>query len=1161
MAWGPSSLHCRVLPMSFRTAAVVLLGVAGRVLLPAMPKWPLRDAPPPEPARNRRDSDPPADVPIRGCKRSAAGAGSEQSGGVGLATETRGEHALRHPGPSGLRACVRCRWYVMEPKWSLAFGKFSAPASPEARCWIAERPVRWGGSWGLGCTLCSEALTRNADGSADRSRGTAEQRRLGAKWARFEVRPAGLQADSFRNHRDSDVHKVALRAWQHPDEPVQFKLQASLSDDRLLSGSVPQVADWLRAWRAARTPQSWQAAAAKEQTEHFIRAVRSQPIGTRPLEMMALIMREVLREEKRAAIRESTSISLSFDDRAGFKLIRFRCDAAKSSLHSRTSVSGMVGCIQSLRGSSLADFADDYAERTVREIEKVIQVFCTPLGGSVDEDLLAKFFGSVRSIVADGALQKVAQYLQKAKMPNIVMICRDPAHMLRIAAKEPLVRSDRFGKQHERLFGKNGLLKSVQFSDNLQARLEDCQRVVLRHAGKQGGDLKHIMRHFSFANHRFESVNEPRRKYACCLQAVVLLLADIAGDTRRAKSERERAQESLDAMTAQDLLETGLAGDFAELAMETLREFDRSDRDPATSTTVLADFQDKARRLFVDGYILMEPDDPRLQTLTQIVLDQCSGCAEVRYGDRAKVIWTKTTKAECQQTLKEIGTIVEDMLGRINADFSPTDLYMQMEAMDLRAWASATSPGTGSVPASSRDKEPAKALALTRKARALHDALRLRWDAVRWASVVQAAVHEHRRDPSVDNRRVWARLVLLPDTHAAKRAAEELELLIRFYVSISDGTGDVERILGRHASFLACHGPGALSEACAELVTEGPASEEAVGTHGEQRHLLLTDFSRRCAAMWLALRGRRFGCYKQRVDKGKRSKLRFHGSLKAVKATTRAAMDNLVAQSRKTAVAGLADRRRTIAGHRRCDLLAGAAASAANASKPLLNFRKATEDTKRTKAKAGCWRGFDAQLPAARRKDGERLPHMVGAPRTQSVPASTPPRRRTDPRDTSQGQQCTPGASSPLDARTPPKTSKAAVVVVDDDLPKTKLTPEVLSAWLPAIADGKAVEVRKSKAKIKFRPAVHAPVMITISGDFESKHRGLTKSLRSICSRPSSKWREVRLGGQPVSDLHTLRSFLLSVQRRPLVCGVGSSLAEPLAMQGRVSRYGRPVAA
>lgn len=80
----------------------------------------------------------------------------------------------------------------------------------------------------------------------------------------------------------------------------------------------------------------------------------------------------------------------------------------------------------------------------------------------------------------------------------------------------------------------------------------------------QAPPLKHVLRHFSFAPQRFESFCGPRVKYACLLNAICVLLAHIAGDPRQPKDVRSRAEASLDAMTAQDVLECGLAADFAE---------------------------------------------------------------------------------------------------------------------------------------------------------------------------------------------------------------------------------------------------------------------------------------------------------------------------------------------------------------------------------------------------------------------------------------------------------------------------------------------------------------------------------------------------------------------------------------------------------------------
>jgi hypothetical protein len=235
---------------------------------------------------------------------------------------------------------------------------------------------------------------------------------------------------------------------------------------------------------------------------------------------------------------------------------------------------GLLGCIQCLRGSTLDDLADDYAQRAGREVLTLLERFCTPLGDAKDDALYDHVLQNVRAIVADGALQKVAAVLRHTAMPRVLLIQRDPAHVIRIACRDPLTRTGCFEAQHERLFGKKrGVLRTVQFSDSLQARLEACQRVVVSSRGTQGGSVKHVMRHFSFAPHRFESWTGPRRAYACCLHAVAMLLAEMAGDSRRKLAERRQAEEALAAMTPQNLLEVGLAADFGEVCMRSLRDY------------------------------------------------------------------------------------------------------------------------------------------------------------------------------------------------------------------------------------------------------------------------------------------------------------------------------------------------------------------------------------------------------------------------------------------------------------------------------------------------------------------------------------------------------------------------------------------------------------
>ena len=88
--------------------------------------------------------------------------------------------------------------------------------------------------------------------------------------------------------------------------------------------------------------------------------------------------------------------------------------------------------------------------------------------------------------------------------------------------------------------------------------------------GAHDGPVKHIMRHFTFAAHRFESQTDPRRRCVCKSNAIASVLADVAGDTRRSQDERDRAEAGLQYLTPQHILEDGLSADYAEIGTRSL---------------------------------------------------------------------------------------------------------------------------------------------------------------------------------------------------------------------------------------------------------------------------------------------------------------------------------------------------------------------------------------------------------------------------------------------------------------------------------------------------------------------------------------------------------------------------------------------------------------
>ena len=456
----------------------------------------------------------------------------------------------------------------------------------------------------MGCVLCADAAARRATAKRGEvplhQRGAEVGRRAGKRcppawrvtggWGRFDARPFHLQAEHIRTHSCTDKHKLVVRAFLCPAEPAVLALQANASDDELLRGAVPQPEDWLRNWRGIRNGDSWSSLELHSLTENWISQRRHRQVMRRAHAAMALVQREVLRMRKRDWIRESKSISLSFDDRKAHKLVVFNCDMpldhrGASGVPVRH---GMVGCLDMVHGESAESMDEDYAVRTCEKIMAMIKKFATPLGeSSPDAAVVAKFVDGTQSIVCDGAMQKTAVFLANRFFKGVLLVCRDPAHMVRIATQEPLVRSARFEEQNIRLFtGRHALLKDIQYSEQTQARMQAAQERVLVEKGEQGGGIKRVLRHFSVAMHRWESFAGPRKMYVCLLNAIFMMLADIYNEDRYPKWKRMEALKCLEAMTARDILECGVAADYSDLCLRCAGNSERN-RWVASSTEVL----------------------------------------------------------------------------------------------------------------------------------------------------------------------------------------------------------------------------------------------------------------------------------------------------------------------------------------------------------------------------------------------------------------------------------------------------------------------------------------------------------------------------------------------------------------------------------------------
>ena len=99
---------------------------------------------------------------------------------------------------------------------------------------------------------------------------------------------------------------------------------------------------------------------------------------------------------------------------------------------------------------------------------------------------------------------------------------------------------------------------------------------------------------------------------------------------------------------------------------------------------------------FVRGYILCDSGDGTTagvgaassvpKTITQIALEQCEDMLTVTVGTKRKSLWSRVSRGEALAVMGEINSVVQDVIDRLDADFTDNSLYLCFEAFDLSAW-------------------------------------------------------------------------------------------------------------------------------------------------------------------------------------------------------------------------------------------------------------------------------------------------------------------------------------------------------------------------------------------------------------------------------------------------------------------------------------------
>ena len=100
-------------------------------------------------------------------------------------------------------------------------------------------------------------------------------------------------------------------------------MQADEGDEALLKGHVPQPDDWLRVFSLVQDPVSFFKSAKQCQLDAYI-SIRRASVTRFAMKKLISVLAEIVRRKKRAWILQASHICVAMDDKAPYRLMRFR---------------------------------------------------------------------------------------------------------------------------------------------------------------------------------------------------------------------------------------------------------------------------------------------------------------------------------------------------------------------------------------------------------------------------------------------------------------------------------------------------------------------------------------------------------------------------------------------------------------------------------------------------------------------------------------------------------------------------------------------------------------------------------------------------------------------------------------------------------------------
>jgi len=318
---------------------------------------------------------------------------------------------------------------------------------------------------------------------------------------------------------------------------------------------------------------------------------------------------------------------------------------------------------------------------------------------------------------------------------------------------------------------------------------------------------------------------------------------------------------------------------------------------------------------------------------------------------------------------------------------------------------------------------------------------------------------------------------------------------------------------------------------CLELRLDGPVNSAQIHYDDRSGERHAGEFAKESAALWLAIRGRRFGCYKKRKDAGVRK------GFDKQKVGTFALQRKMQLKALDSISEGKGNL--WLTGASRVKLKQAGVNAFGSLSPALTKFNKESKKRREEKAAAGLWRGFPVKPTEPRRIDSTS--QSLASSQTQASSSS-------DSNATLVVQPlCAISDSVGTDKRLRYKDMTAGALqsatsfVVESvrDIELGHNSQAKLLVWLHVIAQGRSVVAQESKDKRQFLRAIDiVKAKLHFTSDFRNKHPHFFDIFMSLLQGQAAKCKWKSIGAEEkdaviIKCTQDIRLFLLDVQRVP----------------------------